>query len=138
MLTAVLKLLGFDPVGKIVDGLTKWRQIEATAKNDAERVKAEVEIKRLETRLESARTGADVIKTGMQTKVFWIPWLMATIPTCIWFGWGMMDSVFNGALPDVAELPPQLKVYADVVWENIFYTGVAGVGIETLGRALRR
>ena len=50
----------------------------------------------------------------------------------------MLDSLRNGALPDVAELPPQLKAHADVVWENIFYTGVAGAGVELLGRAFRR
>ncbi|TIQ65145.1 MAG: hypothetical protein E5X41_13215 [Mesorhizobium sp.] len=137
-MTWLLKLIGFDPVGKIVDGLTKWQQIKENAKNDADRIRADVEIKRLETRLDAAKTGADVIKTGMQFKVFWIPWLIATVPVSLWFGWGMIDSLCNGALPDVAALPPQLKTYADIVWENVFYTGAAGMGVEVLGRVLRR
>ena len=81
---------------------------------------------------------SEVLRTGMQHKMFWIPWLIATIPVSLWFGWGMIDSLANGLLPDVAALPPQLKAYADVVWENIFYTGVAGMGVEVLGRVLRR
>ncbi|MDV2965564.1 hypothetical protein RZ532_06240 [Nitratireductor aquimarinus] len=137
-MTWLLKLIGLDPIGKLVDGITKWRQIEVTAQNDADRIRAEVTRKRLEARLEDAKTNAEVIKTGMQFKVFWIPWLIATIPTSVWFGWGMLDSLCNGALPDVAELPPQLKAYADVVWGNIFYTGVAGAGLELLGRSVRR
>ncbi|MFE0013769.1 hypothetical protein ACFWXH_02905 [Mesorhizobium sp. NPDC059054] len=32
----------------------------------------------------------------------------------------MADSLSNGALPDVAALPPQLKEYADIVFQNIF------------------
>ncbi|RWD47469.1 MAG: hypothetical protein E5V72_01015 [Mesorhizobium sp.] len=137
-MTWLLKLIGFDPVGKIVDGLTKWQQIKENAKNDADRIRADVEIKRLETRLDAAKTGADVIKTGMQFKAFWIPWLIATVPVSLWFGWGMIDSLCNGALPDVAALPPQLKAYADIVWQNVFYTGAAGMGVEVLGRVLRR
>ncbi|RWN60233.1 hypothetical protein [Mesorhizobium sp.] len=137
-MTWLLKLIGFDPIGKIVDGLTKWQQIKENAKNDADRIRADVEIKRLETRLDAAKTGADVIKTGMQFKVFWIPWLIATVPVSLWFGWGMIDSLCNGALPDVAALPPQLKTYADIVWQNVFYTGAAGMGVEVLGRVLRR
>ncbi|RWM90027.1 MAG: hypothetical protein EOR84_22725 [Mesorhizobium sp.] len=137
-MTWLLKLIGLDPVGKIVDGLTKWQQIKESAKNDADRIRADVEIKRLEARLDAAKTGADVIKTGMQFKVFWIPWLLATVPVSLWFGWGMIDSLCNGALPDVAALPPQLKAYADIVWQNVFYTGAAGMGVEVLGRVLRR
>ncbi len=130
-MTWLLRLIGLDPVGKIVDGLVRWREVAENAKNDAERVRADVEIKRLERQ-------ADVITTGMQFKVFWIPWLIATVPTSLWFGWGMLDSLSNGMLPDVAELPPQLKAYADIVWENIFYTGVAGGALELAGRVLRR
>ncbi len=74
---------------------------------------------------------ASVIKEGMQHKAFWIPWLLAAVPLAFWFAWGVADSTLNGALPDVATLPPQLKQYADVVWQNIFYTGagVASAGI---------
>ncbi|WP_353640755.1 hypothetical protein [Mesorhizobium sp. WSM2239] len=131
-------MIGIDPVGKIINGINKWQQIKADAKNDADRIRADVEIKRLETSLETLKENAGVIKKAMDFKVFWIPWLMAAVPVAAWFAWGMADSIANGALPDVAELPPQLKEYADVVWQNIFFTGVAGVGIQTLGKVLKR
>ena len=74
---------------------------------------------------------ADLVKEGMQHKAFWFPWLLAALPLAFWFAWGVTDSTLNGALPDVATLPPQLKEYADIVWSNIFYVGggVAGAGI---------
>ena len=134
----LLKLIGLDPVGRLVDGVIRWKQVSADANNDADRIRADIKVKELETRLEAKLAGAEVVKTGMQFKVFWIPWLIATVPASLWFGWGMADSLCNGALPDVATLPPQLKAYADIVWENIFYTGVAGAGLELAGKVLRR
>lgn len=138
MWTAILKLLGVDPVGKLINGVVTWQKVREDAKNDAERIRADVEIQRLEAQLEQHKTAADVVKAGMQNKVFWIPWLMAAVPTSLWFGLGMADSIFNGSLPDVAALPPQLKEYADVVFANIFYAGGVVKGIEVLDRVVRR
>lgn len=70
---------------------------------------------------------ANVIMKAMNFKVFWIAWGMCALPVAAWFGWGMLDSLFNGKLPDVAELPPQLLRYTDTVFQNIFYSG-AGLG----------
>lgn len=134
----LLKLLGFDPVGKIVDGLVSAHQAKLDAKNDADRIRAEIAIKSGEIALADREQNADVIKTAMKTRIFWVVWSIAAVPTALWYGWGMMDSLFNGILPDVAALPPQLKEYADTVWQNIFYTGVAGVGFELLHQAIRR
>lgn len=75
-----------------------------------------------------------VIRTGMATGWFWIPWSMAAIPLSMWFGWGVADSMLNGALPDVAALPPQLKEYADAVWSSIFLTG----GVVAVGQSVTR
>lgn len=75
----------------------------------------------------AANNAAKVITTGMNFPMFWVAWSIAAIPVSLWFGWGVMDSLFNGALPDVAELPPQLLRYADTVFQNIFYSG-AGLG----------
>lgn len=83
-------------------------------------------------------TAAGVVTAGMQHKAFWIPWLLAAIPTATWFAWGMADSMLNGALPDVATLPPQLKEYADVVWQNIFYVGGGVAGAQIIAGVLRR
>lgn len=88
---------------------------------------ARVEINRRNAERDERLKAGDVVMAGMQFKVFWIPWLIATIPLSMWFGWGLLDSLANGALPDVAELPPQLLRYADVAWNNLFYAG-AGMG----------
>lgn len=98
---------------------------------DVEKVRAEVEI---------AAHARDTVAAGMQHKAFWIPWLLAAVPLATWFAWGILDSLTNGLLPDVATLPPQLKEYADIVWGNIFYVGggVAGAGIVARAIAARR
>lgn len=80
---------------------------------------------------------AGVVKAGMQFPMFWVAWSIAAVPTCIWHGWGMMDSTLNGALPDVAALPPQLKEYADIVFGNIFYSGAALGGAQVIATAIR-
>lgn len=80
---------------------------------------------------------ASVVKAGMQFPLFWVAWSIAAIPTCLWHGWGMMDSTLNGALPDVASLPPQLKEYADIVFGNIFYSGAAMGGAQVIASALK-
>ncbi len=80
----------------------------------------------------SIQAQAAVIRTGMATGWFWIPWSIAAIPLSAWFGWGILDSLANGALPDVAELPPQLKEYADAVWRSIFLAGAGVAGVQTV------
>ena len=90
--------------------------------------------------VEVAAHARDTVAAGMQHKAFWIPWLLAAVPLATWFAWGILDSLTNGLLPDVATLPPQLKEYADIVWGNIFYVGggVAGAGIVARAIAARR
>lgn len=86
----------------------------------------------------SQANAVKVVTTGMQYKVFWIPWLIAAIPTSLWIGLGMLDSATNGLTPDVAELPPQLLRYADIVIGNIFYAG-AGMGTaHVIANSLRK
>lgn len=79
---------------------------------------------------------AAVVQTGMGVKAFWVPWLIATVPLSMWFGWGMLDSLANGALPDVAKLPPQLQRYADIAWANIFYAGGGVAGVQVAARTV--
>lgn len=136
MLATLLKLLGIDPVGKIIDGLNSAYQAKLTAQNDRERIDAEVQIKRLDQALALHQEAAAVVKEGMQHRAFWIAWLIAAMPCAAWFGWGMLDSLLNGALPDVAALPPQLKEYADIVFGNIFYAGGATAGLSVLAKAV--
>ena len=100
--------------------------LERKADNETERQR----IAAAREKTANAQSSA-IVKEGMQHKAFWFPWLLAALPLALWFAWGVMDSTLNGALPDVAALPPQLKEYADIVWSNIFYVGggVAGAGI---------
>lgn len=132
----LLQLLGIDPIGKIIGGLTTAYQAKLDAKNDSERIAADVQIKTLETALAQHQEAAGVVKAGMQHRAFWVAWLVAALPTSAWYGWGMTDSLFNGSLPDVAELPPQLKAYADVVWSNLFYAGGAVAGIDLVAKVM--
>lgn len=117
----------FSPTSKLLHILGKLSDSDV----ERERIKAEAATKLIEAR-------AAVIQTGMQNKLFWIPWLMAAIPTAAWFGWGMLDSLANGALPDVAALPPQLREYADVVWNNLFLSGGAVAAGSMIASAIRR
>ena len=133
MWTAIVKWITGDLVGQ----LTRAYEARLKASNETEKLIADVAIKDIEARIEANRISASVVKEGMQHKVFWIPWLIAAIPTSLWFAWGMLDSLFNGALPDVAALPPQLKQYADVVFANIFYVGGGVKGIELIASAIR-
>lgn len=76
---------------------------------------------------------ATLIQTAMGYRWFWIPWSMATVPMAFWFGAGMLDTAFNGALPDVARIPPGLEAWARQVWDSLFYSGAAaavGQGIS--------
>ena len=103
--------------------------------------KADSETERLRIRAareqNAANNAAKVITTGMQFKVFWIPWLIAAVPVSLWFGWGVLDSLTNGALPDVAELPPQLLRYADTIFGNIFYSGAGMAGVQAVATIVR-
>jgi hypothetical protein len=125
MLTFLLGLI--NPLGKLL------KIIDAKIDSDVEkeRIKAE-------TVQNYVNAQAATIQAGMQSKLFWIPWLMAAIPTAAWFGWGMLDSLFNGTLPDVAALPPQLKEYADTVWNNLFLSGGIVAGGSIIASAIRR
>lgn len=103
------------------------------------RADTETERQRIAAAREKAANAeaAGVVTAGMQHKAFWIPWLLAAVPLSVWFAWGVADSTLNGALPDVAALPPQLKQYADIVWSNIFYTGAGVAGAGIIASALR-
>jgi hypothetical protein len=132
----LLQLLGIDPIGKILDGLNTAYKAKLAAQNDADRIAADVTIQHYQALLEQQKLQASVVTTGMSHKAFWIPWLLAAVPTAAWFGWGMLDSLCNGALPDAAALPPQLKEYADIVFQNIFYVGGGVAGLGAIANAI--
>lgn len=98
--------------------------LEKKADSETERLR----IRSLQQTNASNMQGA-VIIAGMQHKMFWVAWSIAALPMAGWFGWGMLDTLFNGALPDVAAIPPGLEPWAQSVWGNIFFTGAAAVGV---------
>lgn len=85
----------------------------------------------------SEQTAAGVIREGMQHWPFWVAWALAAWPLSAWFGWGVLDSLANGRLPDVATLPPQLLEFARTVWANIFYSGAVLGGASVIASAVR-
>ena len=124
MVIPLFALSGLASIGK-------WLINAAAKRSDAQvekhRIDANVSMERL-------RQNADVIRSAQGYKWFWIPWLTAAVPLSAWFAWGILDSLTNGLLPDVAELPDQLKQYADIVWSNIFYTGAGVASVQVVAR----
>lgn len=125
ILTTILKWLGGGVLDRVLGHL------EARAKSDNERLR----ITTLRDQ-HAMTTQASVITAGMAHKAFWIPWLMATVPLAAWFGWGMLDTLCNGALPDVATIPPGLLHWAEIAWGNLFYSGGGVAAATIIGQAL--
>lgn len=123
--------------GDLVGQLTKAYEARQKAQTAEQKLVADAVVAQMEAAVAERQIAASVVKEGMQNKLFWIPWLIAAVPTSMWFGWGMMDSLFNGRLPDVTALPPQLKEYADTVFANIFYVGGGVAGAHVLASAIR-
>lgn len=139
----MLSLLGFffgglNPLKALTDTYIKYKNSEI----ESEKIQADIAKKQIDAMVANAGYQADVIKTGMQHKVFWLVWGLAALPLAAWFAWGTLDTLTNGALPDVATLPPQLKEYADSVWQNVFFTGGAVAGVtgvaQIIGNAVAR
>lgn len=130
MLAALLaKLAGFLGSSFVDRFLT---HLERKADSDTERQRIAA------LRENNANTlAANVVMEGMKHWPFWVAWSIAAFPTAAWFGWGMLDSLLNGSLPDVAALPVQLKGYADIVFSNIFYTGAGMAGVSVVASAIR-
>lgn len=118
ILAAVLKFAGSNVLDRVLGHL------ESKAQGDLERRRID---NLRQTNAEA--TQRDVIVAGMAHRMFWVAWSIAAIPMAAWFGWGMLDTLANGALPDVATIPPGLQPWANTVWSNIFYTGAAAAGV---------
>lgn len=131
ILTTILNWVG----GGVLDKVLGFLQNKADNETERQRIQS--------LRDQHAMTAqASVITAGMAHKAFWIPWLMAAVPMAAWFGWGMLDTLCNGALPDVATIPPGLQSWAEKVWDNIFWTGGGVAATQTaasiIGRAIAR
>jgi hypothetical protein len=127
LLTTILNWVGGGVLDKVLGHL------QAKAKSDNERLR----IQALREQ-HAMTTQASVITAGMAHKAFWVPWLIATVPLASWFGWGMLDTLCNGALPDVATIPPGLEAWAQIAWGNLFYSGGGVAAATIVGQAIAR
>lgn len=114
----VLKLLG----GNVVKDVLGY--FERKADNDTERLRI------------SETNRSLVMQSAMSHSMFWVAWGIAAVPMAAWFGWGMLDTLLNGALPNVAVIPPGLKPYAETVWSNIFWTGGVVATASVTGKTI--
>lgn len=107
-----------------------------------EEIKGNVDMAALRAKVEITAHQADLLRSAQGYKIFWVAWAIAALPMAAWFGWGMLDTLANGALPDVASIPLGLKPYADTVWQNIFFSGAIGAvaqgTAQIIGKALTR
>lgn len=133
ILPTILSWLG----GPLARALTEAYRAKLAADSDEKRLVLDGVIAGLERQIAADREAAGVVKEGMQHRIFWVAWAIAALPTAAWYGWGVVDSLANGALPDVAVLPPQLKAYADIVFANIFYSGAGMAGVQVIASAIR-
>lgn len=127
IITTLLNWLG----GGVLDRVLT--HFEAKANSDTERQR----IAALRDQ-HAMTTQAGVVTAGMAYPFFWIPWLIATVPLAVWFGWGMLDTALNGALPDVAEIPPGLLPWAQTAWSNLFYSGGGVAAATIIGQAIAK
>lgn len=80
-----------------------------------------------ETVKSDQRNRASIIQTAMSVRVFWWIWAMFALPLAAWWSLVMLDTmtpahVLNLRIP---MLPDTIKPYADQIFNNIFYSGVA-------------
>jgi hypothetical protein len=115
---------------KIAGALLGFASKSADQALEYQRIKQGTDIATIRANVELAASARDLQKTAMQYKVFWVAWSLAALPMAAWFGWGMLDTLTNGWLPDVAAIPAGLKPWAQAVWDNVFYTGAAAAGVQ--------
>jgi hypothetical protein len=131
-------LLGVLP-NFLLHGLQAYLQATTSQAVEAERTERQVSLATINGIVALRQAQASLIQTGMGHTAFWIPWLTAAVPMALWFGWGMVNTLWPGLpLPHVAEIPPGLKPYADVIWENLFYAGGGVLGASAIAGAIAR
>ena len=84
----------------------------------------------------ASKYGSAVMIAAMSHWVYWLAWGIAEVPLALWFGLGMLDTAFNGRLPDVAAIPPGLKDYAEIAWNNLFWSAGLGAGLTMVHRGV--
>lgn len=86
------------------------------------------------TTVAGLKYGSSVVVAAMNHNIFWYAWAIAAFPSVGWYALAMVDTAFPGhGLPTVAIIPDTIKPYFDTVFGNIFWTGAAGFGVQTVG-----
>jgi len=106
-------------------------------KTEQLRIKAGVDIAAIQSTIYAHKYARDVILSAHRQRVFWIVWSMFAVPLAAWWMLAMLDTMANGALPDVAAIPPTLRPYADAIVNNVFLTGGGMAIASQIVRALR-
>ena len=131
-------ILGILP-NFLLHGLQAYLQATTSAAVEKEQTSRQVALATITGIVQLRQAEAAVIQTGMSHTAFWVPWLIAAVPMALWFGWGMVNTLWPGLpLSHVAEIPPGLKPYADVVWQNLFYAGGGVLGATAIAGAIAR
>lgn len=79
-----------------------------------------------------------LIRTAMSVKVFWWIWAMFAFPLAGWWVLVMVDTmtpptVLNMGIP---MLPETIRPYADQIFNNVFYSGVAVGATQSVVRGI--
>lgn len=130
-------------ISKIIATILNWLGggvLRQVLEHLERRAASDVERERIKTTrdIAFAEARADVVKTGMGYRMFWVAWTPAALSMSIWFAWGMFDTILNGGLPDVAKIPPGLEPWARTVWDSVFYSGAGVAGAQAISSAIRR
>lgn len=127
----LLKLIGLNPVGKIVDGLNEAYRAKLTAKNDAERIEADKQISFFEGQISLASTAAQHDKWWSTRELIGKCVMIYVFKIVVW------DTVLQmGVTPD-----PGPQVTGIVMVTIGFYFGskaVSDIGAKLLAAFARR
>lgn len=124
--------------GFLLSAWKTYNERKLATETDQRKHVHEERLSAIENETERRKIASEERKEAMGFPMFWVPWSIASVTLSTWFGWGVLDSLTNGALPDVATLPPQLKEYADSVWNSVFVSGAGMGGAQVIARAIAR
>ena len=125
LLGLAVKWFAGGALGRILDTIDK----KVDSKTEREKIKAEAIQAHFATQ-------ADVIKTSMSSKVFWLVWFVFAAPLGLWFAAVMLDTIFLfGWL--IADIPASIKPWAATIFGSIFGSGAGAVSVQSISSAIR-
>ena len=121
----------------VLGGLQDWNQRKLATDTSEEKTRREVAIASLKAEMRRREVMEETRRHAMSFRLFWVPWLMASVPWALWFGLGMMDSA-GLEIVTVHALPPQLERYADAISASLFGSGAVAMTGQSIARAIAR